>query len=520
MSENRERGIAADGMIPAMEPLDPEICYRAIQTRDPRFDGRLFVGITSTGIYCRPVCPARGAKLENCRFFRTAAAAQEAGFRPCLRCRPETAPDTGAWRGTSATVSRGLALIAEGALDGDGSSVEALAERLGIGGRQLRRLFQEHLGASPVAVAQTRRVLFAKQLIHETRLPMAEIALAAGFGSVRRFNETFRQLFGRPPSALRRKTIASLPEGSVGETGVTVKLRYRPPYDWPAMLAFFRARAVEGVECVDGGRYRRTVLQDGELGTVEIAHLATEQSLAATIRIGSVRALPGIVARIRRVFDLGADVATIGAHLARDPLLAPLVAARPGLRAPGGWDGFEQAVRAVLGQQVTIEAARRLAGRLVRLCGTRLPPAACGDPALAYAFPTPAQVVAADLSSLGMPGARKAALVAIAEAALADPLLFQPAGTIEETVARLRAIRGVGEWTAHYIALRAVRETDAFPASDIGLLRGAAAGGLRPSPAALLARAEPWRPWRAYAAQHLWAADAAIAPVPSRAAHG
>ncbi|HEY7687776.1 MAG TPA: AlkA N-terminal domain-containing protein [Dongiaceae bacterium] len=494
-----------------MERLDPQICYRALKSRDPRFDGRLFVGVTSTGIYCRPVCPAGSVKFENCRFFSSAAAAQEAGFRPCLRCRPETAPDLGAWRGTSNTVSRGLALIAEGALDGPNASVDALASRLGIGERQLRRLFDQHLGASPVTVAQTRRVLFAKQLIHDTRLPMGEIALAAGFGSVRRFNETFQQLFKRPPSAIRRKAISSLPEGSVAASGVAVRLRYRPPYDWPAMLAFLAARAIDGVELVAGGVYCRTVEQDGEAGTVEVAHLPERDSVNVTIRFPNVRALPAIVARVRRVFDLGADVATIGEHLAQDPLLAPLIAERPGLRAPGGWDGFELAVRAILGQQVTVQAARQLAGRLVRLCGASLSARHRSHPALNRAFPTAAQVAASDLTSLGMPMARKKALVALAEAVLADPSLFQPLGTVEETVARLRAIKGVGEWTAHYIALRAVRETDAFPASDIGLLRGAARNGTRPSPAELADRAEPWRPWRAYAAQHLWAADAAAA---------
>jgi AraC family transcriptional regulator of adaptative response / DNA-3-methyladenine glycosylase II len=492
--------------------LDPVACYRALKSRDARFDGRLFVGITSTGIYCRPICPARSAKFENCRFFASAAAAQEAGFRPCLRCRPETAPDLGSWHGTSNTVSRGLALIADGALDGEGASVDALADRLGVGGRQLRRLFRQHLGASPITVAQTRRVLFAKQLIHDTRLPMAEIAMAAGFGSVRRFNETFQQLFKRPPGALRRKAVLALPEGSAGEAGVTVRLSYRPPYDWTAMLAFLRARAIDGVEWIEGGVYCRTVQQDGQTGTVEILHLPDRASLSATIRFPCVRALPGIVARIRRVFDLGADVAAIGAHLAQDPLLAPLIAERPGLRAPGGWDGFELAVRAVLGQQVTVEAARKLAGRLVRICGTPVPSADNGRAALLAAFPTAAQVASADLSGIGMPAARKEALRTLAEAALTDPSLFQPQGTVEETVHRLRAIRGIGEWTAHYIALRAVRETDAFPASDIGLLRGAAIRvGSRPTPALLQDRAETWRPWRAYAAQHLWAADQAAA---------
>lgn len=490
-----------------MDLSDREACYRALQTRDARFDGRLFVGVTSTGIYCRPICPARTPKFENCRFFRSAAAAQEAGFRPCLRCRPETAPDLASWRGTSNTVSRALALIAEGGLDGGEAGVDVLAERLGLGGRHLRRLFTQHLGASPVAVAQTRRVLFAKQLIQETRMPMAEVALAAGFGSIRRFNETFRDLFGRPPSALRRSSWLPLPAGSVAGAGVTLRLRYKSPYDWPAMLAYLEARAISGVEQVAGGTYRRTVAEDGRLGTVTVSHDVARCSLTVSIRFPKVQALPAILGRVRRVFDVGADIETIGAHLSRDPFLARLVALRPGLRAPGAWDGFELATRAILGQQVTIAAARHLAGRLVALCGETLPHV---DQAaqLARAFPSATQVATADLGALGMPAARRAALKALAAAALEDPHLFRPFGTVEEAIARLRGIRGVGEWTAQYIALRALREPDAFPASDVGLLRGASDGqGARPTPAALLERAEHWRPWRAYAAQHLWASD-------------
>lgn len=489
--------------------LDPVACYDALRARDERFDGRLFVGVTSTGIYCRPVCPARPAKFEHCRFYPSAAAAQEAGFRPCLRCRPETAPEAGTWHGTSNTVSRGLALIAEGGLDGDDASVDLLAERLGVGGRQLRRLFQRHLGASPIAVAQTRRVLFAKQLIHDTRLPMTEVALAAGFGSVRRFNEIFQRLFDRSPSTLRRKIAATWPTGTITATGVTVRLRYRPPFDWPAILSHLRARAIDGVEEVTGATYRRTVRQDGYTGTVEVAHLPDARSLAATIRVPSVRVLPSVVTRIRRVFDLGADVAAIGAHLARDPLLAPLIAARPGLRVPGGWDGFELAVRAILGQQVSVESGRRLAARLVHLHGV----AVTGDATLTTAFPDAARLAAADLSTLGTPKARRDTLRSLARAAVADPLLFQPLATIEQTVAKLRTIHGIGDWTAHYIALRAAREPDAFPASDVGLLRAAGRGnGARPNPAELAARAERWRPWRAYAAQHLWTAGATTRP--------
>src|SRR5438270_12961338 len=250
-----------------MKSLTSEACYRAIQTRDPRFDGLMFVGVTSTGIYCRPVCPARTPKFEHCRFFGSAAAAQEAGFRPCLRCRPETAPDLASWRGTSNTVSRALALIADGALDGDEANVENLSQRLGVGERQLRRLFMKHLGASPLTVAQTRRVLFAKQLIHETRMPMTEIALAARFGSVRRFNEVFRRLFDRPPSALRRESAAGSESASAG---VTLCLRYRPPYDWNSMLAYLEARAIPGVEIVESGNYQRTIEIDGSIGSVRV----------------------------------------------------------------------------------------------------------------------------------------------------------------------------------------------------------------------------------------------------------
>jgi AraC family transcriptional regulator, regulatory protein of adaptative response / DNA-3-methyladenine glycosylase II len=491
-----------------MELPEREVCYRALQSRDTRFDGLMFVGVTSTGIYCRPVCPARTAKFENCRFYGSAAAAQDAGFRPCLRCRPETAPDMASWRGTSNTVSRALALIAEGALDGEGNSVERLAERLGLGERQLRRLFLQHLGASPVSVAQTRRVLFAKQLIHETQMPMTEVAMAAGFGSLRRFNEIFLDLFGRPPRSLRRKSSAK-----EAEKDVVLRLRYRPPYDWEAMLGFLRARAVTGVEVVEDGRYLRTVEVNGAMGSIEVTHLRDRESLGVSIRFPDVRLLPAIVARVRRLFDLGADIETIDEHLSGDPALARLVAERPGLRAPGGWDGFEIAVRAVLGQQISVVAARGLAGQLVALHGRAVPKSFLIHPELSRVFPTAKRLSSVSSIGLAMPVARLTTLKAVAEAAVADPNLFRPFRSIEETIARLRTIRGVGEWTAQYIALRAVREMDAFPATDIGLLRGIASmDGEKTTPAELLSRAELWRPWRAYAAQHLWAADGSAGP--------
>lgn len=492
-----------------MELPDKVVCYRALQSRDARFDGLIFVGVTSTGIYCRPICPARTAKFENCQFYGSAAAAQVAGFRPCLRCRPEIAPDMASWRGTSNTVSRALALIAEGALDGDAASVSRLADRLGVGERQLRRLFLQHLGASPISVAQTRRVLFAKQLIHETRMPVGEVASAAGFGSTRRFNETFQNLFHRPPSALRRKTSAAT---VAADAGVTLRIRYRPPYDWESILRFFEARAIPGVEVVENNHYLRTVEVSGQTGSIEVWNIPERQSLGVTIRFPNVKSLPVIVARVRRQFDTGADIETIEAHLSSDPLLKPLINQRRGLRAPSGWDGFELAIRAILGQQISVTAARGLAGKLVELHGKPVSREYVIHAALTHVFPTAKQLSTAAQIGLRIPVARQQSLRAIAQASVADSNLFSPFGTLEETVERLKTIRGVGEWTAHYIALRAVREMDAFPSSDIGLLRGAAAlaKGSRPNAMSLLNQAESWRPWRAYAAQHLWAIDPAF----------
>jgi len=481
--------------------LDREACYRALQARDGRFDGRIFVAVKTTGIYCRPICPARTPRFEHVVFYPSAAAAQEAGFRACLRCRPEAAPELAIWRGTANTVSRGLALIADGAVDG--RRVGDLAERLGVGERQLRRLFRQHLGASPIAVAQTKRILFAKQLIHETRMSMADVALAAGFGSVRRFNETFHRLYRRPPSQLRRT------RSDVGRpVAIELELAYQPPYDWPAMLSFLAARAIPGIERVDGDRYLRSFAIDGGHGTVEVAPAARRDALLVTIRTPALGALSAIVARVRRVFDLGADVGAIAGQLAEDPVLAPLVRARPGLRVPGGWDIFEVAVRAVLGQQITVGRARELAADLVRRYGEPLRATEGSEVGgLTHVFPSAERLSAADPSQLRMPRSRSRCLAALAAAAAREPALFRPGQDPEKAMERLRALPGVGEWTAQYVALRGLREPDAFPAADVGLLRamstldGAAA---RPTPEELHDRAERWRPWRAYAAQHLW----------------
>jgi len=492
--------------------MDDNACYRVIETRDRRFDGRLFVAVTTTGIYCRPFCPAPTPRRNHVRFYPTAAAAQEAGFRPCLRCRPETSPDLAFWRGSSSTVTRALGLIEAGALDE--ANVEALAERLGIGERQLRRLFRQYLGASPVSIAQTRRILLAKQLIQDTRLPMTEVALAAGFGSVRRFNEIFQALFKRPPNALRRMGLAT---ESVGTTGaVAVKLGYQLPYDWEAILSFLEARAIPGIEAVSDGRYARTIAISGEHGVL-IVDPVKGNCLRATVRFPNLRCLPAIIARVRRVFDLAADPVAIGAHLSQDPILAPLVAARPGLRVPGAWDGFELAIRAILGQQITVPAATRLARNLVSLHGARIADSSALDLGLTHVFPTPLQLAKADLAVLGMPKARQAALSSMAAAIIADPLIFGARRSLDEAVSQLRSLPGIGEWTAQYIAMRELREPDAFPAADVGLTRAMGDGsGVRPSPAELLVQAERWRPWRAYAALHLWASEP---PVSRKAIH-
>lgn len=486
--------------------LDQETCYRAVLARDVRFDGRFFTAVKTTGVYCRPVCPARAPKLLNCVFLPSAAAAQEAGYRPCLRCRPESSPNLSAWHGTYASVSRAMRLIEDGALDhGD---VEGLSERLGVSSRHLRRLFRQHLGASPLGVAQTRRILLAKQLLNETQLPLAEIAYASGFKSIRRFNETFQHLYGAPPGALRHK--AEGPPSAVN-SAIPISLPYRAPYDWRAMLAFLSAREMPGVEQASSGAYRRTILLKGEAGWIEVKNDAPHSALRAVISLPRFQHLPLVIARLRSMFDLAADPLAISRALSRDPLLAARISMRPGLRVPGTWDGFETAVRAVLGQQITVAAATWLAGKLVAAFGSKF--TGSGAPkGLTHLFPCPEQLVRQDIAGIGMPRARGAAIASLAAAAIANPDLFAPYHSLEDAVAQLRLLPGIGEWTAHYIAMRGLRESDAFPSGDIALMRAMAdADGKRPSAAGLLSRAENWRPWRAYAAVHLWAADAASA---------
>jgi len=473
--------------------LDWQVCSQARLSRDPRFDGKFFIGVRGSRVYCRSICPAPTAKEKNVRYFPTAAAAAEAGFRPCLRCRPECSPGTPAWLGTPNTVARALRLIAEGGLEDGG--VESLAERLGVGSRHLRRLFIQHIGATPSAVAQTRRLDFAKKLIDETTLAMAEVAIASGFGCVRRFNAAIKKVYKRTPTEIRRLAHrAKLP----AENQYLFYLRYRPPYHWEGMLRFLAPRSIPGVEWVEDGRYWRTIKLNSESGYVEVSHEKERHALALRVQFGDPRSLFFIVERIRGMFDLNADWSAIAPTLRADPVLAKRVAAAPGLRIPGCWSGFELGVRAILGQQITVKGATTLAGELVRRFGTAL----AGPGQLTHVFPSPEVIAQTDLASLGMPKARAETIRNFARAVSEGRIHFEGTASLQEFLGSLRAIPGIGNWTAQYIAMRALGEPDAFPSGDLGLLH--ALGEKRSGE--LEHRSAAWRPWRAYATMYLWSA--------------
>jgi len=474
--------------------LDREACYRAVKARDRRFDGRFLTGVRSTGIFCRPICPARTPKVENCVFFPTAAAAFSAGFRPCLRCRPEVGPGLPAWSGTAATVHRALRLLTE---EGpEAVSLAALAPRLGVGSRHLRRLFRRHVGASPAAVVRVRRAFLAKQLITDSGLPLTQVALGAGFGSLRRFNAVMQATFGCAPRDLRRSAASA-------SSKVTLRLAYRPPYDWTGVLAFLAQRAIPGVESVEHGIYSRTIAVGGARGIVEV-RMAPDPFLLATITVDRLPALAAIVARLRHLFDLDADPDPIAAHLGRDPVLAPRLAHHAGLRVPGAWDSFELAVQAMLEQRVGLAAASALTARLAATFGERISAPRSSNGGLRLLFPDARTLARADLSSIGLPRARAAALSALATLAARESAFPRTSRPLEHTTAELRALAGIGDWTVEPVAMRALRAPDAFPAGDVGLLRAMRRDMARTSPALLERRAERWRPWRAYAAMLLW----------------
>ncbi|MDJ0835771.1 MAG: AlkA N-terminal domain-containing protein [Acidobacteriota bacterium] len=493
--------------------LDRKQCARARLARDRRFDGLFFTAVKTTGIYCRPVCPAKPPKEENVTYFQTAAGAAEAGFRPCLRCRPESAPGTPVWLGTESTVSRALRLIHAGALNT--GSVDDLADRLGITARYLRGLFARHLGASPLAFAQTQRFHFAKQLLNETDLPITQIALASGFGSIRRFNTVFKEAYGKPPRAYPRETEAKEATNPSGEHRLV--LSYRPPYDWPAMLGFLRTRAIPNVERVGNDFYERSFRLGNCKGRLHIQHLADKHAFALTVRLDRIEALLEIVARVRRILDLDANVQAIQATQQSDPLLASLLERFPGTRLPGAWDPFEFAVRAVLGQQISVKAATTIAGRIAERIGPALSESEGGDGINRF-FPTADEMAGADLSDLGLTRKRTETLAGLRTAIADGRVRLEVGHDLEHFIADLCALPGIGPWTAHYIAMRGLSEPDAFPEADLGIIKALSPPGERLSLKQLRARAEGWRPWRAYAAMLLWRSLAEPKPTHSKGA--
>jgi AraC family transcriptional regulator of adaptative response / DNA-3-methyladenine glycosylase II len=479
---------------PIADTLRDDAAYRAFRTRDARFDGRLFVGVTSTGIYCRPVCRVRSPRRENCRFFATAASAEGAGFRPCLRCRPELAPGLSLADSSAALAAQAARMLAQAVHDGTDPSLAQLAGRLGVTDRHLRRIFAQAHGVSPIDYLTTQRLLLAKQLLTDTALPVTQVALAAGFGSLRRFNAVFAQRYRLSPTALRRER----DRVDAAASDSALRLAWRPPLDVDALLGFHARRAIAGVETVTGLSLHRTLalVHHGAsfAGWLEARFVPERREVALTVSPSLAPALAAVIARLRQAFDLDADPALI------DPALAGVGGAAVGIRLPGGFDGFETAVRVILGQQVTVAAARTLTRRLVERFGA---PIHTSHPQLDRLFPAPATIAAASpdaIGELGIVRQRVRALQALATEVAAGRIELHRAAPLEPTLAALRALPGIGEWTVQLIAMRALAWPDAWPATDIGVLN---ALGIR-SPAVAADRAQAWRPWRAYAVMKLW----------------
>ena len=475
--------------------IDHETCYRALAARDVRFDGLFFVGVTSTGIYCRPVCTARTPGRARCRFFPVAAQAEREGFRPCLRCRPELAPGLAPVDAVATVARQAAARIERGALN-DEAGLENLAGGLGISTRQLRRAVRQEFGVSPIELAQTNRLLLAKQLLADSALPIIDVALASGFSSIRRFNALFRQHYGFPPSRLRRS------RGPI-ELGDTIRLTltYRPPLAWSEMLHFLAGRATAGVEVVSSAGYARTVAIGKQRGWLRVEPCVGRNALVVELSTALTGVLPQVLARLRHLFDLRARPDVIDLQLSHDAVLAKSIRRTPGLRVPGAFCGFELAVRAILGQQVSVAAATTLAGRLANQFGEAIETPVAGLNRLAARPDQLAEADIAKLTKLGILKSRATTIRELAHTVTRGEIDLEPGTDVEQAIERLVEVPGIGEWTAHYIAMRALHWPDAFPASDLGLLRGSGAK----TAAALRKKAETWRPWRAYAAMHLWA---------------
>jgi len=467
--------------------LTREQYYRAVISRDARFDGRFFVGVSSTRIYCRPVCPSKRPALANCDFFRHAAAAEVAGYRPCLRCRPELAPGHAPIDSANQLATAAIKQIEEGILSDHG--ISAFAMRLGVSTRHLRRIFNENLGVTPIQLAQTHRLLLARQLLIDTDLPIIDVAFASGFSSLRRFNALFLKRYSAAPRVLRQN------KRRVTEANSCVcRLSYRSPFDWESLLAFFSRRVFAGVEEVSDGLYRRTVEIGAHRGWISVENDAPRCCLRAEVSVSLLPVLMQVLARLRRLFDLQALPAEISSHL------GSLAHAYPGLRVPGSFDGFEMAVRAILGQQISVRAATTLAARLTQQFGSSI---ATPFPALTHLGPRAdviSKIPVSELAAIGITQARAKSILALAQAVSTGSVSFDPAVSIEKALVRLKELPGIGNWTAQYFAMRALGWPDAFPESDLGILK--ALGTKTPSQAASIA--EGWRPWRAYAAMHLW----------------
>jgi len=473
-----------------------ETYYRALQTRDKRFDGKFFTGVLTTGIFCRPICPARTPKKQNCQFYPTAAAAMDAGLRPCLRCRPEAAPGSPAWNGVATTVARALRLIDDGVLDEMG--VHGLAERLGVSTRHLSRLFAEHLGASPFSVARSQRILLAKKLISETDLPLSQIAIHSGFNSVRRFNDALKKTYRRTPSELRRNASAAPTEID----SIKIKLAYRPPYAWNQVSGFLQTRAIPGVEEVGPWGYRRSIRLGGKPSIVEAIPDTTSDQLKVKFTLNDVGSLQSAVNKIRVLFDLDVDCEPIHQQFSADPILVKHVKKNPGLRVPGAWDVFELSVRAILGQQISVAAASTFAGRLVQKFGHPLKVSV--PTSTTHLFPLPEELANEDLTVIGLPRKRAESITGLARGFPNTMIKIDRARSLEEVEQVLCQLPGIGPWTAQYIAMRALGYPDAFPVGDLGLIRSLKALNPKADSNALSKHAEHWRPWRAYAAMHLW----------------
>lgn len=474
--------------------IDDDACYRALVARDRRFDGVFFVGVKSTGIYCRPVCTARTPGRRRCRFFSSAPLAEQAGFRPCLRCRPELAPGH-APIDNLGTVARAAAARIEAGAMNDGANLEDLAAGLGLSSRQLRRAMLQELGVTPIELAQTNRLLLAKRLIAETQLPLVQVAYAAGFASVRRFNALFRTHYRLTPSELRRTT-----SSTAAADCLRLVLAYRPPFDWAELMRFIAARAIPGVECVSDNTYYRTVGIGEHRGWLSVAQVPGRDLLAVELATALAPALPAILRKLRNLFDLDARPDIIAAQLASDPMLAPQVKQQPGLRVPGSFDSFELGMRAVLGQQISVRAASTLAGRFAARFGTPIvTPFACLN-RLTPKAESLAEVRATTLAELGLPSARGETLRHLARAVVRQEIDLEAGAAPVAMIARLVELPGIGPWTAEYIAMRALRWPDAFPRGDLGLLKAARVKSAK----TLDKTAERWRPWRAYAAMYLW----------------